>query len=93
MEEENPQQLNTLKKQVEDLTKEINSFKELFYWHKHTGIDKSQRFGYVSKGTGAPTLIAPQGSLYLRTDGSSVSTRAYINTDGGSTWTAITTVA
>lgn len=44
-------------------------------------------------GSGAPTLSAPQGSLYLRTDGSSTSTRAYINTDGGTTWTAITTAA
>lgn len=44
-------------------------------------------------GTGAPTLTAPKGSLYLRTDGSSVSTRAYINTDGAGTWTPVTTVA
>lgn len=44
-------------------------------------------------GLGAPTLTAPKGSLYLRTDGSSTSTRAYINTDGGTTWTAVTTAA
>lgn len=44
-------------------------------------------------GSGVPTLTAPQGSLYLRTDGSSTSTRAYINTDGATTWTAITTAA
>lgn len=44
-------------------------------------------------GSGAPTVSAPQGSLYLRTDGSSTSTRAYINTDGSTTWTAITTAA
>lgn len=44
-------------------------------------------------GSGAPTLTAPKGSLYLRTDGSSTSTRAYINTDGAATWTAVTTVA
>lgn len=47
----------------------------------------------VCGGSGAPTLSAPQGSLYLRTDGSSTSTRAYINTDAGTTWTAITTAA
>jgi hypothetical protein len=48
----------------------------------------------VLSGTGAPTAVtAPQGSLYLRTDGSSTSTRAYINTDAGTTWTAITTAA
>lgn len=44
-------------------------------------------------GSGVPTLSAAQGSLYLRSDGSTTSTRAYINTDGGTTWTAITTAA
>ena len=44
-------------------------------------------------GSGAPTVSAAQGSLYLRTDGSSTSTRAYINTDGATTWTNITTAA
>jgi hypothetical protein len=44
-------------------------------------------------GSGAPTITAPQGSLYLRTDGSSTSTRAYINTTGSTTWTAVTTAA
>ena len=41
-------------------------------------------------GTGAPTFSAGQGSLYLRSDGSSTSTRAYVNT-GGTGWTAVTT--
>lgn len=44
-------------------------------------------------GSGAPTVAAPKGSLYLRTDGSSTSTRAYIATDSVGTWTAITTAA
>lgn len=44
-------------------------------------------------GAGAPSLTAPQGSLYLNTTGSSTSTRAYINTTGSTTWTAITTAA
>lgn len=44
-------------------------------------------------GSGAPTISAPKGSLYLRTDGSSTSTRAYVATDAVGTWTAITTVA
>jgi hypothetical protein len=44
-------------------------------------------------GSGVPTVAAAQGSLYLRTDGSSTSTRAYINTNGSTTWTAITTAA
>jgi hypothetical protein len=41
-------------------------------------------------GSGAPTLSAAQGSLYLRTDGSSTSTRAYINTNGTTGWTNLT---
>ena len=42
-------------------------------------------------GSGAPTMSAAQGSLYLRTDGSSTSTRAYINTNGTTGWTNIVT--
>jgi hypothetical protein len=44
-------------------------------------------------GTGAPTLTAGKGSLYTRLDGSSTSTRLYINTDGGTTWTNLTSAA
>lgn len=44
-------------------------------------------------GSGAPALSAAQGSLYLRTDGSSTSTRMYVNTNGSTTWTAVTTAA
>ena len=44
-------------------------------------------------GSGAPTMSAAQGSLYLRTDGSSTSTRAYINTNGTTGWTNVTTAA
>jgi hypothetical protein len=44
-------------------------------------------------GSGAPTMSAAKGSLYLRTDGSSTSTRAYINTNGTTGWTNITTAA
>lgn len=44
-------------------------------------------------GSGAPTASATKGSLYLRTDGSGTNDRAYINTDGGTTWTALVTVA
>lgn len=46
----------------------------------------------IYTGSGAPTITAPQGSLYLRSDGSSGSTRAYINTTGSTTWTPISTV-
>lgn len=44
-------------------------------------------------GSGAPTLAAAKGSMYLRTDGSSTSTRMYVNTDGATAWTAITTAS
>jgi hypothetical protein len=47
----------------------------------------------IYSGSGAPTFTAAKGSLYLRTDGSSTSTRAYINTDGAGTWTSVTTAA
>ena len=41
----------------------------------------------VFTGSGAPTLSAIQGSLYLRTDGNSTSTRVYVNTNGSTGWT------
>jgi hypothetical protein len=44
-------------------------------------------------GSGVPTISAAQGSLYMRSDGSSTSTRAYVNTNGTTGWTAITTAS
>jgi hypothetical protein len=44
-------------------------------------------------GSGAPTLSAAKGSLYLRSDGSTTNDRMYVNTNGGTTWTAVTTAA
>lgn len=44
-------------------------------------------------GSGVPTVAAAQGSLYLRSDGSSTSTRAYVNTNGTTGWAAITTAS
>ena len=44
-------------------------------------------------GSGAPTVSAPKGSLYVRTDGTTTNDRAYINTNASTTWTALTTVA
>lgn len=43
-------------------------------------------------GSGAPTINAGQGSLYLNTTGGA-GTRAYINTNGTNGWTAVTTAA
>lgn len=45
----------------------------------------------IYAGSGLPTVSAPQGSLYMRTDGSSTSTRLYINTNGTTGWTNVTT--
>ena len=44
-------------------------------------------------GSGAPTLSAAKGSLYLRSDGSATNNRMYVNTDGATTWTAVITAA
>lgn len=55
-------------------------------------FSSTANFG-VFFGSGAPSLSAAKGSLYLRSDGSSTSTRAYINTDGSTAWTAVTTAA
>ena len=49
----------------------------------------------ILSGSGDPNTVsfATKGSLFLRDDGTGVNDRAYINTDGASTWTAIVTVA
>ena len=44
-------------------------------------------------GSGVPTVSAAQGSLYLRSDGSSTSTRMYVNTNGTTGWAAVTTAS
>lgn len=55
-------------------------------------MSSTANFG-VFFGSGAPTLTAAQGSLYMRSEGSSTSTRVYVNTDGGTTWTNLVTAA
>jgi len=55
-------------------------------------VSATSNFG-IFFGSGAPTLSAAKGSLYLRSDGSSTSNRAYVNTNGATTWTAVTTAA
>lgn len=44
-------------------------------------------------GTGVPSVAAGTGSLFLRNDGVSATTRMYVNADGNTTWTGVTTVA
>lgn len=55
-------------------------------------VSSTSNFG-IFFGSGLPTISAAKGSLYMRTDGSSVSTRLYVNTDGATTWTNVTTAA
>lgn len=57
-------------------------------------IDGPVGMGFYS-GSGAPTFNAIAGSLYARTDGSSSSTRLYLNTSTlqGTTWIAISTAS
>ena len=58
----------------------------------------AQAIGFASNnavglywGSGAPSVAAGQGSIYIRTDGSATNNRMYINTNGSTTWTAVTT--
>ncbi len=53
-------------------------------------VSSTANFG-VFFGSGAPTLSAAKGSLYLRSDGSTTNDRMYVNTNGSTTWTAVTT--
>lgn len=55
-------------------------------------LSTTANFG-VFFGSGAPTLSAAKGSLYLRSDGSTTNDRMYVNTNGSTTWTAVTTAA
>ena len=55
-------------------------------------MSSTANFG-VFFGSGAPSLSAAKGSLYLRSDGSATNDRMYVNTDGSTTWTAVTTAA
>lgn len=53
-------------------------------------LSSTAHFG-VFFGSGAPSLSAAKGSLYLRSDGTTTNDRAYINTNGSTTWTNLTT--
>lgn len=51
----------------------------------------------ITAGSGAPAFAAAKGSVYIRTDGSSTSTRLYVCITAGvaatGSWTAVTTAA
>ena len=51
-------------------------------------ISSTANFG-IFVGSGAPTVTAAQGSLYLRTDGTTTNDRIYVR--GSAAWIAITT--
>jgi len=53
-------------------------------------ISSTAHFG-TFVGSGAPTLSAAKGSIYMRSDGDNYS-RGYINTDGGTTYQPIATL-
>lgn len=53
-------------------------------------LGSTSGFG-IYYGSGAPSVSASQGSIYIRNDGSSTSTRLYINTTSGTNWTNVTT--
>lgn len=55
------------------------------------GFSSTSNFG-IFYGSGAPSLSAAKGSLYLRSDGSGTNDRMYVNTNGGTTWTPVVTV-
>jgi hypothetical protein len=44
-------------------------------------------------GSGAPTISAAKGSLYLRSDGSTTNDRMYVNTNGTTAWAAVITAS
>ena len=53
-------------------------------------LSSTTNFG-IFFGSGAPTLSAAKGSLYLRSDGSGTTDRMYVNTNGSTTWTNVVT--
>src|SRR4029077_9626761 len=54
-------------------------------------VSSTPNFG-VFFGSGAPTISAAKGALYMRSDGTTTNDRMYVNTDGATTWTAVNTV-
>ena len=58
----------------------------------NTGIKATSTANFgVYFGSGAPTLSAAKGSLYLRSDGTGIADRAYIATDSAGAWTNLVT--
>jgi hypothetical protein len=47
----------------------------------------------IYSGTAVPTFAATKGSLYIKTDATTTTTRLYINSSGSTTWTNFTSAA
>lgn len=47
----------------------------------------------IDTGFGDPTHKAPKGTLYIKQDATTATTRLWINTDGGVTWAYFTASA
>jgi hypothetical protein len=68
-----------------DTSKKFSKFEPAFQF---LGIDF-----IVGSGTPNAVVTAPKGSFYLNTGGTTTNDRAYINTDGSTAWTAVTTAS
>lgn len=68
---------------------------QVLTWDSQTGaqIASTLRPYLTVSSVSPPTFSAPKGTVCLSTAGSSVSTRLYVNTNGTTGWTAISTVA
>lgn len=57
-------------------------------------LNELQQLGInLIAGSGAPSLTAIKGTIYINTTASTSSTRLYINTDGAATWASFTASA
>lgn len=55
-------------------------------------ISSVASFG-IFVGTGVPSVIAGTGSIFLRNDGATATSRMYINSNGSTAWVAVNTVS
>lgn len=87
-----------------ELTKEggYTSYDQPFYSGSSVAISSSAKTAFkmsstanfgITYGSGAPTHSAAQGSLYMRSDGTTTNDRMYANTNGTTGWTSLVTSA
>lgn len=57
-------------------------------------LNEMQELGInMIAASGAPSLVAKKGTIYINTTATTTTTRLYINTNGGTTWAFVTTSA